>query len=151
MADTKQYEGSRKSGMSTGKWIGLIIAVLVVIGLLYYTFQPFQAGDAGEDLIQAQLRSIRNGNLQEAYSYSSWRLQQRNSFEEFKNFIERNPLLKQATGFVVQSSRTDGGVITLEGVVETEENAVLPMRYKVVTENGFWKIRYMNAGQITFE
>lgn len=148
MADTKQYEGGRKSGMSTGKWIGLIIAVLVVIGLLYYTFQPFQAGEAGEDLIQAQLRSIRNGNLQEAYSYSSWRLQQRNSFEEFKNFIERNPLLKQATGFVVQSSRTDGGVITLK---ESWKPKVLPMRYKVVTENGFWKIRYMNAGQIPFE
>ena len=154
--DSRQHVANQnpphlKSGMSQGKWIGLILGVLVIAVLIYFTFQPFKAAPVAEDVVQAQLRAIREGDIKTAYSFCSWKLQQRNSIDQFTRFLDRNPMLKQATHFNVRTSRTEGGVITLDGILTSREGAELPVRYRIVSENGIWKINYINPGPEVFE
>jgi TolA-binding protein len=120
-------------------WFKIVafIAVLALIGVtagILFT-------ESLVDVVDNQLESLRKDDISKAYySYTSKDFQAATSLEQFRDFVEAYPFLlkNQSTHFTQRSIENNVG--TLTGKITAEDHTVTPIEYKLVKEDGKWKI-----------
>ena len=92
------------------------------------------------EVAQAQLAALRAGDVAGAYAYTSSDFQKATSLEDFKVFLQAYPSLSQNKSASFTSREVENNLGTLKGSLKAEDGAVTPVEYKLVKENGEWKI-----------
>ena len=113
--------------------IGLGIFVSIVIVLAYaLTLAPVRVA-------KSQLKLISSGNFQKAYGLTSEDFQKNTSFSSFENFINKSSL-KKAKKISFTSRQIKNNVAYLEGKLVFTDGTTVPIMYKLIREEGEWRI-----------
>lgn len=98
--------------------------------------------------IKAQLEALRNNDLLGAYkTLVSKQFQLKTPFESFKAFVVAHPILTQHRHDAFKEHEiVDGkGIATIH--LDPEEEGMTPVEYRMVNEEGSWKILMMRIAQ----
>lgn len=115
--------------------LGAIVAIIVLIIIL-----ALYATRGLTDVINDQLVALRSGDVSKAYSYTSKDFQNVTSLPDFEKFVEHYPALKNndKANFTSKEITEDTG--TVKGTLHSKEGASTPVEYRLIKENGEWKI-----------
>ena len=113
---------------------GIVIFIVFVIVLALVLTQGIA------DTAKSQLKAIRNGDVAKAYSYTSKTFQQITSFEDFKKFIETYEPFKNNDDVSFSSRETKNDIGLLVGELKSKDGKKTAISYKLIKENGDWKI-----------
>ena len=119
---------------------GCLLLVLLLVGLLgggaYYMTRGVN------DAVQAQVRLIKQGEIDKAYQGLSQSLRAEMSLQDFEQLIARHPGLKDNTDATFWSRSIQGDTATFTGVLTPSASAGRPeaVILKLVKEGGAWKI-----------
>lgn len=119
--------------------------ILVCIGLFFAIIFYFTSGLIKP--IQNQLNAIGHDDMQMAYTYTSTAFQRAVSFERFKIMINHYPALKNNASFSwnKREFQNDKGFVT--GILKSKDGVVLPIEYRLIKEDGQWKILSFTLNQ----
>lgn len=131
-------------------WFKLIslLAILALVGVtagILFT-------ESWVDVVDHQLEALKQQDISKAYSaYTSKEFQDTTSLEHFHNFIEAYPVFmnNQSAHFTKRS--IEGNIGTLRGKLTSNEHIETPIEYKLIKEDGKWKIlsiRLLKPGTI---
>lgn len=115
-----------------GILIAIVIIAVIVAGVFYWTSDVKRAGDEFFSL-------IRDGNTQEAYRATAREFQSATPEEQFARFLE-NSSIADFESATWTSRSISNNVGELEGSLKTKGGGVLPIKLKLVKENGKWKV-----------
>lgn len=119
--------------------IGGIIAWLLVFFITIVTLVNYlTSGVVG--VVRDQLSSLRAGNIQEAYSYTSKDFQKSTSMNEFKKFLNRYPSLKTNKSSFFNVRKVENSTGFVQGTLTSKDDAKTPIEYQLIKEDGQWKI-----------
>lgn len=90
--------------------------------------------------IQNQLNAIGHDDMQMAYTYTSTAFQQAVPFERFKIIINQYPALKNNVRFSWNKREFQNEKGFVSGILKSKDGVVLPIEYRLIKENGQWKI-----------
>ncbi len=123
-------------------WI--IITLSVLFTFIYYLTNGLI------NTANAQLEAMRQGRIEQAYSYTSQQYQQAISFENFKKWMHEYPEFQNNKIITFEQSgithsRVDNiqGYLNsgfLEGTITTNDGKKLKIKYIFLKEHGIWKI-----------
>lgn len=127
--------------------IAAFLAVLALIGVtagILFT-------ETIVNVVDNQLKALREQNIPKAYSYTSKDFQEATSLDQFRNFVEAYPVLldNQSAHFTQRSIENNIG--TLRGNLTSRNRVNIPIEYKLIKDEGKWKIlsiRFINPANI---
>lgn len=117
-----------------------IIAILAVIALIGVT-AGILFTERLVDTVDNQLSALKRDDINQAYyDYTAKDFQQTTSLEEFRHFIKSYPIFihNQSAHFTERNVKDHVG--TLKGHLTSEEHVKIPVEYKLIKEEGKWKI-----------
>ncbi len=117
-----------------------IVAGLAVLALVGVT-AGILFTESWVDVVDHQLKALRNQNIEKAYSsYTSKEFQEATNLEQFRTFIEAYPVFfnNQSAHFSHRSIEHNIG--TLRGNLTSNDHITTPIEYKLIKENDTWKI-----------
>lgn len=122
----------------------LVITLSLLLSLLHYLITGLT------DIAKAQLDALRQGNIAQAYSYTSAQYQDAISLEQFKKWLADYPELVNNKAVTFDVSGINNSVINnqpdylnsgfLESTVTSNSGEKLHVNYIFIKENGMWKI-----------
>lgn len=117
------------------KVLGIITVVICLIIAL-----AFWATSGLIVPVQEQIYAIKRGDINDAYAFTSKQFQQVTSLDQFKQFINANPTLKNNKSVSFSQRSVENGLGYLSGQLTAFDGTISPVRYKLVKENEDWKI-----------
>lgn len=118
------------------KWLAVLLFVMFLILTIFYI--------ASKDLtesVEGQLKALRLNKMTEAYySFTSKEFQGSTSLEKFREFIKSHPQFLTNQSILFTSSSFDDDILTLRGTLKSQEKEALDVEYKLIDEDGNWKI-----------
>ncbi len=135
--ESSQYsaeEKNRKSGLWKKLLLGVVLFVVFVVVLVLILTKGIT------DVVNKQLVSLKKGDLYTAYSLTSKDFKNSVSFESFKEFVERYPSLSKNKSHSFTERSIENNIGTLKGTLESEDGAITPVEFKLIKEEGEWKI-----------
>jgi hypothetical protein len=130
------------SGRSPLFWVGRAFATLVVIAVvgLGATMGPgYLKSRAVVEAVRAQLKEIREGDLDAAYGRNAAGYRSAHPPAAFATFVARHPGLNSNTGATFGSRTVEGGTAKLAGSLAHASGSEAAA-YELVQEGGEWKI-----------
>jgi hypothetical protein len=130
------------SGRSPLFWVGLVFATLVVlavVGVGAALGPGYWRSRAVVEAVRAQLKEIREGDLDAAYERTAGEYRAAHSLEAFSTFVARHPGLKANTDATFDSRRVEGGTARLAGTLAHAAGSEAAA-YELVQEGGEWKV-----------
>lgn len=121
-----------------------IIAVIVFTVLFKVTSPPLET-------VNQHLKCLRDGDVSKAYSHCSKAFQQNTSLEQYKSFLNENPLLMNATEFSSSNREIANGIAKLKGTLKGADGSSQEGEFQLVQENEIWKIQYIHLNQVGAE
>jgi hypothetical protein len=123
---------ARRAGIVIATVAALVLGVSVVVRI---------ATTGPEEAVHGFLTAAGNGNYSAAYDYFSAPLKQEQSLAEFSAQAQANSLFLQVkdTTFNNRSIETGSGA-KLAGSVTLETGTEVPAMFRLVKENGKWKL-----------
>lgn len=125
-----------KKGFPWKKWLAILLFVMFLIMLIFYI--------ASKDLTQSvedQLKALRSDKVTEAYySYTAKQFRKSISLEKFREFIKSYPSFFHNQSIQFTDSSFENGVLVLQGILTSTDNQKLHIEYKLIDEDGDWKI-----------
>jgi hypothetical protein len=127
-----------------GLWIkilaGVAVFIVAVVALaLYLTADLIEP-------IDRQIAALRAGDLDAAYAETSIAFQEATSKEKFADFIKANRGLTQIADHSFSERSYENNIGKVSGTLTTKDGAVIPITYRLVKENGQWRILGFNVG-----
>lgn len=118
------------------KLVGLlaVLALIGVTGGILFT-------ESLVDTVDNQLEALRDHDIDKAYlTYTSREFKNTTSIEQFRDFLEAFPVFleNQSAHFTERSISHNIG--TLKGTLTSSDHISTPIEYKVIKEDGRWKI-----------
>lgn len=93
------------------------------------------------DVVDHQLESLRNHDIVKAYqAYTSKDFQTTTSLDQFSNFIQAYPVFFNNQSAHFSERSIDHHIRTLKGSLTSHDHITTPIEYKLVKEEGKWKI-----------
>lgn len=120
------------------KIILVILAIIVIAIALVFYFTSGLTGPANE-----QLSAIKSGKIETAYNMTSKAFQQATSMDNFKIFIEQNPILKDYKSVSFTQRNIESGSGYISGTIENADGSQMKIEYQLVKEDDKWKIQAM--------
>lgn len=117
-----------------------ILSILAVLALIGVTVGILFT-ESLVDVIDNQLDALRRGDISKAYhTYTSKEFQESTSLEQFQDFIQAYPIFlnNQSAHFTQRSIKDNVGI--LKGNLTASDHKKVPVEYKLVKEEGKWKI-----------
>lgn len=114
--------------------IWVFLFVLSILSLVFYLTSGLI------DVVSQQLNSLKAGDLQKAYSYTSKDFQKATSFNNFKLFIEHYPSLVNNQSYFFNERSIENNTGVLKGTLTATDGAKTPIEYHLIKEDGVWKI-----------
>ena len=123
--------------------IGLVAIIVAVVGLALFATSGLR------EPVDRQLAALGRGDFQAAYSETSQAFQRSTSLAQFEQFIRANPIIAEANDASFSERRVEDGVGYLQGRLTTPSGGVQPISYRLVKEEGVWKVLSidLNPGQ----
>lgn len=119
--------------------LGIVILIGLIFGIAFYA----TSGVAGA--VKDQLSAIRSGDYEKAYSYTSSEFKKATSLDDFKKFIDKVPALKNNEGISINHREFNNDNGSVDGTLTSKDGLNTPIQYRLIKENGEWKIVEMNA------
>lgn len=117
-----------------------ILGILAVIALIGVT-AGILFTEGLVDVIDNQLTALRENKIDKAYQkYTAKEFQQATSIDEFKDFVEAYPIFTQNTSAHFTQRSLSHNIGTLRGNLTSPEHVKIPIEYKLIKEDGKWKI-----------
>ncbi len=119
----------------------VIVVACLYVGIfgLIFTFvgAPLRALSA---VGKAELAALRQGNIAQAYSYTSSAFQKKIDINTFKKFVESYPQLHDNTGstFTDLEYKDNDGLIS--GTLSLQDGSTVAIKITLVKENNQWKM-----------
>lgn len=132
--------------MSLWKKIGIgVLAffafIAVVISLVMWLTSDVVAP------VDRQLVLLRQGDVKTAYSETALAFRDTVSFEKFEAFVKQYPSLSRNKAHSFTERSIDAkGTGTVKGTLTDDRGAVLPAEFRLVKENGVWRILSIRIG-----
>ncbi|MEZ5840062.1 MAG: DUF4864 domain-containing protein [Hyphomicrobiales bacterium] len=125
-----------KKSMAVWKKIvlGVIGFIAVIVG-----FALFATSGLIEP-IDRQIAALKAGDVPAAYAETSMAFQKATSAEDFAAFVSANPILSEITDHTFTERSFENDLGTVRGTLKTSDGGALPVEYKLIKENGAWKI-----------
>jgi hypothetical protein len=130
------------SGRGPLFWAGLVIGTLVMLALVgvgAVLGPTYWKSRAVVDAVRAQLKEIREGDLDAAYALNDARYRAAHPPEAFANFVARHPGLKSNIDAAFSSRTVEGSSARLAGTLSHASGSEVAA-YELVQEGGEWKI-----------
>lgn len=128
---------SSQNNLSFFRTILLALAVIAIIITAYFYFR--------EDLIaipKKQLEEITQGNDNNAYyAYTSEEFQESSPFDSFQTFLDLHPIFRKNPSLNLSVFEQTNHEVTLRGSLLLSDNSSQAIEYKLIKENGSWKIQ----------
>lgn len=116
----------------------VLCEILVYLGLFFAIVFYFTSGLIKP--IQNQLNAIGQGDMQMAYGYTSTGFQRTVSFEDFKKIINQYSSLKNNANFSWSKREFQNDKGFVRGTLKSKNGVVVPIEYRLIKEDGEWKI-----------
>ena len=113
-----------------------ILAFVVVITVLT---QFFPRGM--KPVVMGELATIKAGTLQLAYDRTSKAFKDQTSFEQFQQFVETYPIVKNYVAVSFNEQHVDNDQSYLRGTIQGDNGTVLGIIFQLALENGHWKVQ----------
>jgi len=113
-------------------WFGTII-LSAVIGIYYMT-------SALVTTINQQLTFLQQGNISQAYSYTSSQFQSNLSLADFTQYINALPAFKNNASSSFNERRLNVNTGSIGGILTAKDGTKTSVVYELTRENGQWKI-----------
>jgi hypothetical protein len=125
------------------KWVVLgCVGVLVLGGafaaLLFYVVKAATAGP--EKVVEEFLAAAGRGDYDAAHAYFSAPLQQAQPLEQFRSAAEANSMFFQIAERSFTQRSIDQSGAEFSGTVTLQAGTEVPASFKLVRENGDWKL-----------
>jgi len=114
-----------------------IVAVLAFRIVFKVTAEPL-------DVVNQQLVALRKGDIEKAYSNCSTAFRQNMNLENFRLFLNQNPMLMNATEFSSSNREITNGIAKLKGTIKGADGSLRGAEFQLVQENKVWKIEYIH-------
>ena len=111
-----------------------VLALIAVTAGILFT-------ESWVDVVDHQLDALRHKDVEKAYTaYTSKEFQENTSLEQFRYFVEAHPIFfdNQFAHFTKRSLQDHIG--TLVGHLTSSDHVNFPIKYKLIKEDGKWKI-----------
>ncbi len=93
------------------------------------------------DVVEKQTENLRQGNIEKAYqAYTSKDFQAATSLDQFKEFVHAYPILQNNHSAIFPQRSIKDNITTLRGKIMANEQISTPIEYRLIKENGKWKI-----------
>lgn len=133
----------QKSSTSWIKWgvlgCGCLVVVIGVVVAGTFVFVK-QATSGPEEVIHAFLEATAAGDYATAHDYFSAPLKEAQSLEDFSAAAGANPMLFKVTDTTFTNRSVDMNGAELSGTATLEAGTDVPVSFKLVKENGEWKL-----------
>jgi hypothetical protein len=131
------------------KWVALGCGALLVIAALfaaggYFLFKKATAGP--EEVVQGFLEAAGGGDYATAHGYFSAPLQQMQPYDQFAAMAEANAMFFQVTETTFNNRSVDMNGAELSGTVTLTTGTEVPASFRLVKENGAWKLLAYEIG-----
>lgn len=124
---------------------------MALISLVLMGWLAFARNDI-VDSIEGHLKAINNDHVTKAYyKYFSQDFQTHTPLVAFQEMISTNPVLKQNKAIRLFDHSIDGHRAIVNGVLASQDDLMVPVEYKLVKEEGRWKISDMHFGMVEEE
>ncbi|CCB87683.1 putative uncharacterized protein [Parachlamydia acanthamoebae UV-7] len=118
------------------KWL----SIFAILALLFFIFVYIASKELTET-VEKQLEALRANKITEAYySYTSKEFQNTTSLDKFREFIQHQPAFHENKTINFYESTFQDNILTLKGILISKDNQKLNIEYKLIDEDGFWKI-----------
>ena len=139
---TNKPSALKKAVMVIGSIIAsTLIAFGLFIGVVMY------ASSGVVSIVKEQLNALQSGDISKAYSYTSTAFQKASSLDDFKAFVNNYPELTHNKNTTINSRNVEynNGVSTgkVGGTVHAADGKTATVSYRLLKENGVWKIEEM--------
>lgn len=114
----------------------LAAAVAIAIGTAYPLYLKFGI----KNVVEQHVLAIRSGKLDDAYALTAKRFRRITSKEDFSSFISRHEVLAENKEVSISAPRVKRNVGTIEGTATAKSGTAREIRFRLVKENGDWKI-----------
>lgn len=131
------------------KWIGLGCGAFLLLGLVVGAvifLVVRKATEGPEQTIQAFLAAAASGDFTAAHGYFAEPLKQVQPIEQFSSVAAANRHLFQVKETTFNNRSVDMNGAELSGTVTLEAGTELPATFKLVRENGQWRLISYNIG-----
>lgn len=91
-------------------------------------------------VVDNQLTALQKGQIEKAYSFTSTEFQKNISIDRFKNFVSQFPALINNASSTFSERKMENTTGRLVGVLTAKDGTKTPVAYRLVQENGQWKI-----------
>jgi hypothetical protein len=138
-------EATRPSSSSKSwvKWValgcgGLLVVSVAVIAGIFLIVKKATAGP--EEVVHAFLAAAGAGDYATAHDHFSAPLKEAQPLEEFTASAEANPMFFKVAETTFSNRSIDTAGAELSGTATLEVGTVVPASFKLVRENGEWKL-----------
>jgi hypothetical protein len=128
--------GKSKNKMKLWKKILIGIGIFILLVIILGSF----ATSGIVSVSEKQLNLISSGDLKGAYGLTSSEFQGSVSYDKFMAYVNNFEVLKNYKEHKFSEKETSGNTGTIKGTITAKNGTALPVEYKLVKENGEWKI-----------
>lgn len=127
-------------------WLKIVIGIFAGLGVLIACIAGFvfwlTLGLV--EPIERQLEALKAGDMQAAYEETSEAFRQATPLDAFTSFVGSYPILKDAASHSFPSRSFENNQGTVTGTLTSPTGGVTPATYRLVKENGAWKIIHID-------
>jgi hypothetical protein len=131
------------------RWLALGCGALMLLGMVIgtVTFLVVQKATEGpEQTVQAFLAAAAAGDFETAHGYFAEPLKQVQPYEQFSAVASANQQLFAVEDTTFSNRSVDMAGAELSGTVTLAGGTVLPASFKLVRENGEWRLNSYQIG-----
>lgn len=146
------YAASGSSGGSKKSWVkwvalgcgGAIVLLVVFVVAVFFLVKTATAGP--EEVVKNFLEAAGRGDYAAAHEHFSAPLKQVQPLEEFAAAAAANSMFFQVTDMTFNERSIDLSGASFSGTVTLEVGTTVPASFKLVKENGEWKLISYHIG-----
>lgn len=141
-------ESNNNQGSLNRLWWTIGVMALIIVGITVLmaaiTFMVDRSLGEPREIVESQLVALKDGKIEEAYSFGSAEFKKEVPFEKFKEFVKANPEYARSKGITIQKNEAQGNLYAIGGTFEIEQRQAMLFEYRVILENNEWKIFSMS-------
>lgn len=127
--------------------IGLMAMVSMVILFLLLIAFVFMLTKGPAESAEAHFAALKSGSVELAYRQTSGVFQQNTSMVRYKQFLADYPILSDVADTEFLERSVEIGLATLKGALIDSKGNRVPIRIKLIKEQGDWKILALDLTQ----
>jgi len=128
-----------------------VVIVIFCVYVLFFGSISTLIGLSVRDLKNVgknELAALRQGNIEQAYSYTSSGFQKAVTVDTFKKFVASYPQLHDNTDSTfseIEYKNNDGSI---NGTLNMKDGSTIPLEIGLVKENDQWKVNEININKV---